>query len=251
NNPGAARDAINAWVDAQTAGEIKDLLPENSVTRDSRLVLVNAITFKAAWIDEFDPGSLTGDSTFRLADGGSVEADMMSRDEGGGYLHADIYDAADIAYKGSKQSMIIVMPKEGRFAEVERRLSRDFLDHLVESFNYGGLALTMPKFKYSATLELADTLAAMGSPDAFSAQADFSRIDGTTNLVVDQVVHEAVVDVDERGTEAAAATGATLKQIGGALEHSTLTVNRPFIFLIRDTRTGSILFLGRVMDPTR
>ena len=179
-----------------------------------------------------------------------VEVPMMtgtSRDFYG-YVNGNGYQAVDVPYSSGEMSMTILLPDEGTFGEFEESLSARALERIFEDIEIGHISLTMPLFELESEFSLDKTLAEMGMPDAFGAEADFSGMTGTRGLWVSKVVHKAFVSVDEEGTEAAAATAATAVMV---LESEPLlvTVDRPFIFLIRDRATGAVLFLGRVMNP--
>ncbi len=247
--PEDARNTINDWVSEQTEGRIEDLLPPNSITDLTRLVLTNAIYFNAAWKTPFEE-SLTTDGVFHLLDGGQVTVPMMRQAEFLGYAQGDGVQAVELPYDGDELSMVILLPDAGQFGEFEAGLDADKAAAIMGSLGYENLALTMPKFEYDARLDLAGTLSSMGMPAAFGMNADFSGMDGKQDLFISGVFHKAFVSVDEAGTEAAAATAVvmTLKAAPGMPVEVTL--DRPFIFLIRDIQTGAILFVGRVLNPS-
>ncbi len=246
--PEGARKTINDWVSEQTEERIRDLLPPDSITDLTRLVLTNAIYFNAAWRMPFDE-SMTRDGVFHLLDGGKVTVPMMSQMEFFGYAQGDGYQAVELLYNGGELSMVILLPDAGRFADFEAPLDADTLAAIVGNLAQANVLLTMPKFRYDARLDLAGTLSKMGMPEAFGMSADFSGMDGKKDLFISGVFHKAFVSVDEAGTEAAAATAVvmTLKAAPGLPVE--VTVDRPFIFLIRDIETGAILFVGRVLNP--
>ena len=176
-----------------------------------------------------------------------VEVPMMteiSRDFYG-YVKGEGYQAVDVPYSSGEMSMTILLPDEGTFGEFEESLSARALERIFEDIEIGHISLTMPLFELESEFSLDKTLAEMGMPDAFGAEADFSGMTGTRGLWVSKVVHKAFVSVDEEGTEAAAATAVMVLES----EPLLVTVDRPFIFLIRDRATGAVLFLGRVMNP--
>lgn len=252
--PEPARLAINRWVSDQTEGKIEDLIPPGAITDLTRLVLANAIYFDARWVYPFDRES-TQDGLFNLLDGGQVSVPMMrmSRPAVLRYAQGAGYQAVELPYKGDRASMLLLVPDAGAFADFEATLDADRIATTVASLQPQPVALTLPKFSYDSDFSLAETLAGLGMPDAICGygRADFSGMDGVGELCISAALHKAFVAVDEAGTEAAAATaivmGATSAQPAAAIE---LRIDRPFIFLIRDTQTGSILFLGRVLDPT-
>ena len=243
--PEESRASINDWVSEETQDKIRNLLQPGAVNRLTRLVLTNAIYFNASWQWPFDK-RLTRDLPFHLAEGSMVEVPMMtetSRDFYG-YVKGNGYQAVDVPYSSGEMSMTILLPDEGTFGEFEDSLNAQVLDRIFDDIEIGHITLTTPLFKLESEFSLAQTLAEMGMPDAFGAGADFSGMTGTKELWVSKVVHKAFVSVDEEGTEAAATAVVVLES-----EPTLVTVDRPFIFFIRDTATGTVLFLGRVMNP--
>ncbi len=247
----AARKAINQWVEEKTEGKIEDLIPEGGVSDLTRLVLANAIYFNAKWAHVF-PEDRTQDGAFTTADGSEVTVPMMSWDKPQmvPYAQGDGYQAIELPYRGGNASMVILVPDAGNLSKFEAGLTGEQLQSIVDSMETRGLALTMPKFEYDAKASLADILAEMGMPDAMDPnRADFSGMDGTRDLYITDVFHKAYVAVDEEGTEAAAATAVIVGLESMPQMDVELTIDRPFVYLIRDTETGAVLFLGRVVDP--
>ncbi len=247
--PEEARVTINDWVSEQTENKIEDLIPAGAIDALTRLVLTNAIYFNAAWAKPFDE-KRTEDGTFRLLDGSKATVPMMKQVESLGYAMGKGYQAVELPYDGNELSMVILVPDEGQFGPFEDALDADRLEAIVQDLRYVQVALSMPKFKIESSLSLADALAAMGMPAAFSNDADFSGMTGNHDLAISDVVHKAFVSVDESGTEAAAATAVIMKLTAMPAEPLTVTIDRPFIFAIRDMQTGSLLFVGRVVDPS-
>ena len=244
--PEESRVKINDWISEETQDKIRDLLPFGAVDRLTRLVLTNAIYFNASWQWPFDK-RLTRELPFHLAGGGMVEVPMMtetSRDFYG-YVKGNGYQAVDVPYSSGEMSMTILLPDQGTFGEFEDSLNAQVLDRIFDDIEIGNITLTMPLFELESEFSLDQTLADMGMPDAFGAGADLSGMTGTRELWISEVVHKAFVSVDEEGTEAAASTAAVFLES----EPLMVTVDRPFIFLIRDRDTGTVLFLGRVMNP--
>ena len=248
NNRERARLDINDWVSDETEGKIEDLFQEGKLTESTRLVLANAVYFKADWEAPFLNG--TRDGEFYLLDGSVVTVPLMSRRGHFNYFLGSGYQAIEIPYKGERFQMVVLLPAEGRFDDIESALDSEFVNSLLQGLVLDDIKLYLPKFEYEATLSLADTLAEMGMPDAFDkGRADFSgiaEISPSRNLFISHVEHKAFVAVDETGTEAAAATGVIME---AASEPVTLVVNRPFIFFIRDNASGTIVFVGRMMNP--
>jgi len=247
--PDQSRVTINNWVSDQTEGKIKDLIPQGVIDALTRLVLTNAIYFNAAWLNPFDK-ELTSNGTFHLLDGGDVTVPMMRQTHSFGYATGDGYQAVELPYDGNQLSMIILLPDSGKFESFQNSLNASLVNHIVSDLQSQEVDLTMPKFQFESEFSLADTLAAMGMPVAFSDEADFSGMTGNRELTITDVVHKAFVSVDEAGTEAAAATAVVVGLTSAPEQPVQVTVDRPFMFLIRDIETGTILFVGQVMNPS-
>jgi serpin B len=248
-DPEASRIAINNWVSDQTEGQVKDLIPQGVIDDLTRLVLTNAIYFNAAWADPFEE-SRTQDGPFYLLDGSQVTVPMMHHTASYGYAEGEGYQAVELPYDGMELSMVILLPAEGEFESFEGSLDAGRVDAIVNDLTYQEIALTMPKFEIESDFSLVEALAEMGMPLAFSMGADFSGMDGTRELYIGEVLHKAFITVDEAGTEAAAATAVEMQLKGAPMASVTVTVDRPFIFFIRDVETSAILFVGRVVDPS-
>jgi len=243
-----SRVTINDWVSDQTEGRIEDLIPAGLITIWTRLVLTNAIYFNAAWEYPFEE-DMTEDGTFYRLDGSEVTVPMMRQTESFGYAEGDGYQAVELPYDGEELSMVILLPASGRFEAFEETLDAPQVDGIIGSLEHRQVSLTMPKFEFDSSFSLRDTLSAMGMPVAFSMSADFSGMTVDPELFIAEVVHKAFVSVDEAGTEAAAATAVVMVPISMPPEPAEVTIDRPFIFLIRDIETGAILFVGRTLDP--
>jgi serpin B len=249
NAPEESRITINNWVSDQTEGRIKDLIPQGLIDTWTRLVLTNAIYFNAAWQYPFKE-EMTEDGPFYLLDGGEVTIPMMRQMETFGYASGDMYQVVELPYDGRGLSMVILLPRAGKCKAFEASLDYQRMDAIIKGLEYQRVRLTMPKFEFESYFSLGETLAAMGMPDAFLwGVADFSGMTGNRDLFIGDVIHKAFVSVDEAGTEAAAATAVVMPTAGPPEEPVEVTVDRPFIFLIRDIDTGSILFIGRVVNP--
>ncbi|MBL7199451.1 MAG: serpin family protein [Anaerolineae bacterium] len=248
-DPEGSRVTINDWISEQTEGRIEDLIPAGAIDTLTRLVLTNAIYFNAAWLEPFQP-ERTEDGPFHPLGGGEVTVPMMVQTTSHGYAEGEGYQAVEILYDGRELSMVIVLPKEGQFEAVESTLDGQRVEAIVQDLRRGQVALTMPKFEFESEFGLSDTLAAMGMPVAFGADADFSGMTGNRDLSISEVIHKAFVSVDEAGTEAAAATAVIMRFTAVPAEPVQVTLDRPFIFVIRDIETGAILFVGRVLDPS-
>ena len=246
NSPEDSRVIINNWVSDQTNNRIKDLLPRGSVDIYTRLVLTNAIYFDAAWKYPFAKDS-THDGTFNLLDGSTVTVPMMNDRDGFGYAKGNGYQAVELPYDGDEISMVILLPDAGKFTSFENSMDFAKVSDIISNLKTGDMVLTMPKFRFDSSFSLKGALSALGMPIAFTDKADFSGISGNTDLEITDVIHKAFVAVDEAGTEAAAATGVVIGIV--SVPQNQLTIDRPFIFLIRDIKTGAILFVGRVLNP--
>ncbi|MBN1139174.1 MAG: serpin family protein [Anaerolineae bacterium] len=245
-----ARTTINDWVSQQTEGKIKDLIPAGVLDSLTRLVLTNAIYFNAAWAMPFDKG-MTKDGAFTLLDGSQVQVPMMKQTGSLGYAKGQGYQAVELPYDGQELSMVILLPAEGQFAAFEGSLDAAQVEAILQELAPGQVALTMPRFKFDSQFSLKDALSQMGMPLAFSFDADFSGMTGDRELFIGAVLHKAFVSVDEAGTEAAAATAVEMSLESAPETPAEVTVDRPFLFLIRDRKTGTLLFLGRVVDPSQ
>ena len=244
-----ARQAINAWVSAATQGKIEELIGKEILTDTTRLVLANAIYFKGEWSAPFLNG--TQEAPFTRLDGSQVSVPTMSRRATTPYAAGGDFQAVDLPYKGERIAMLVLLPAAGQFGAFESRLNQEQVQAILQDLEASDVKLYMPKFQFSAAYELEEALKAMGMPDAFDKErADFSgmydpqKVAG--NLYLSHVVHKAFVAVDEIGTEAAAASGIVAESVSMPVE---LRIDRPFIFLIHDLQTGTILFVGRVVDP--
>ena len=245
--PDAARSAINAWVAQKTQNQIPTLFPAGSIDDLTRLVLANAVYFHGDWVTPFDPNSQN--ATFH-AQAGDVGVPMMTNKDANAALWSGSgWQAASLAYQGDTASMILVVPDAGTFDAFEQSLTADTLAGILVNGQQTFGALSMPRFKFSLSTALNDTLAALGMPDAFDeTTADLSGIDGMKDLHVQAVLHQADIAVDEKGTTAAAATGIGVGDAAAIL--NSLTVDRPFLFFIVHQSTGALLFAGRVVDPS-
>jgi len=243
-----SRLTINDWVSNQTEGRIEDLIPPGAIDALTRLVLTNAIYFNAAWEHPFN-GNITADGPFYLLDGGQVTVPMMKQTESFGYTRGGGYQAVELPYDGDELSMVILLPEAGKFAAFEEGLQAQQVDAIINDLQDTRVTLTMPQFEFDSEFRLNDTLAEMGMPIAFSGAADFSGMTGNRELFISDVIHKAFVAVDEAGTEAAAATAVIMRMSAVPEPPVEFTIDRPFIFLIRDIDTGAVLFVGRVLNP--
>ena len=251
----AARATINAWVEEKTEDKIKDLLPPGSLTPDTRLVLTNAIYFKGDWQTQFKKAA-TLEEDFHLSSTQAIKAPLMHLQAKFRYFDGGSFKAVDLPYKSGELSMVVLLPNEvdGLPALEQSFTSSNAHEWLGKLQAAEKVILTLPKFKMTRQFELGGPLSDMGMAQAFDRKtADFSGMTGERNLWISSVVHKAFVDVNEEGTEAAAATGTVMRSMAMAYERPPVVfrADHPFLFLIRDNRSGGILFMGRVADPTK
>jgi serpin B len=247
----ASRGTINRWVEEQTHEKIKDLLPPGSVDARTRLILTNAIYFLGNWASQFQTNA-TQDAPFFLGGGRETKAPMMYQKGHFRFAAAEGLQLLEMPYRGGQLAMTVLLPSDrDGLARLEESLSADKLDGWLGKLQSREVSVFVPKFKLTSEFTLNGTLAALGMTLPFSANADFSGMDGQRDLYISAVIHKAFVDVNESGTEAAAATGVMMRALAARPTARPLVfrADHPFVFLIRDTRTGSILFLGRITDP--
>jgi len=237
-----ARKEINTWVENQTNDRIKDLIPKGMLAPSARLVLANAIYFKGDWARQFKP-ERTRPAPFKLSDGTTTNVPTMSQTADFKLARTEEFQALELPYEGGDLSMLILLPnkKDGIPPLTTKTLS-------ALEFHKHETMVQLPKFKLEWKFELSKTLAEMGMPLAFSRQADFSGMTGTHDLSIGFVIHQAFVEVNEEGTEAAAATSVGMRATSMP---PMFTADHPFLFLIRENSTGTILFIGRVADPSK
>ncbi len=257
--PENVRATINQWVEKQTNDKIQNLLGPGTVTPLARLILTNAIYFKAAWADQFSK-SATEDKDFHLSASKTVHAPTMYNSGGYSYLRGPSFQALSMPYEKGEISMLILLPDNvDGLPALERSLSVGNLSRWMASLSYQHEVIVyLPKFKITQQFELSSTLKGLGMKTAFdSNSADFSGMTGDKSLVISAAIHKAYIDLDENGTEAAAAT-AVVMEMATAMPQRTpppppiyFTADHPFLFLIEDNTSGAILFMGRVTDPTK
>lgn len=249
SDPEQARQLINAWVAAQTNDRIRDLIPQGVLNEMTRLVLTNAVYFKARWAAPFDP-AMTKEEIFYALSGAETPALMMHGNLSTGALQTDAFQAVRLPYEGGSYAMILIMPTKGDLAAFESSLSGDSLEAIISqlSSSRANVSLAMPKFEFESSFGLGETLAVLGMSDAFDPQlADFSGMRAEKDLYLQSVVHKAFVKVDENGTEAAAATAVAVGMTSMPTESYDLRFDHPFMVVIEGQ--GTILFMGRVAQP--
>lgn len=247
--PEAARVAVNDWVEEKTKDRIQDLLPPGSVNALTRLVLANAIYFKADWQAQFSKEA-TSPGPFGQPGTAPRQLPMMHQTASFPYTRGNGFQAIELPYAGNTVAMVVLLP-EGAIGPMEASVALAAED-AVARLKPTRVKLTMPKWQFSSSFALSRALAALGAVDIFDATtADLSGIDGRRDLFVSDVFHKAFVAVDEKGTEAAAATGVVVGATSAPAEPPVnFTVDRPFVFFIRERSTGAVLFAGRVVDPS-
>jgi serpin B len=244
-----ARLAINDWVAEATKDRIKDLLPAGSLNELTRLVLTNAVYLKAPWDIPFEE-SLTTDDAFRLPDGSTITVPFMRQSETLGYAEAEAWQAVELPYKGNELSMVIMLPDDLDLGALIGRLDATSLEQMLATLAPETVNMSLPKFEARSELSLGDALRALGMQIPFTDDADFSGMTGDRDLAVDSVIHNGFVSVDEEGTEAAAATAVVMRATSAPTDVKEFRADRPFIWMIRDVETGTVLFLGQVVDPS-
>ncbi|HZD38097.1 MAG TPA: serpin family protein [Actinomycetes bacterium] len=249
HDPEAARRAINQLVSAQTAGKVPELFDRGAIPSDARLVLTNAIYLQARWQEAFDPAE-TRPEPFQVLDRGTTEVVMLHRRGSLGYAEGDGWRAVELPYRGGRLVMDVILPDEGGFDGFRAGLEAERLREVVGALDSREVRLAMPKFRFDSDLDLRGPLEALGMRTAFTDSADFSGITEAA-MRVDRVVQRAHVEVDERGTTAAAATGATMRLVSVVIPSPPieLRVDRPFLFAVRDRMSGALLFIGQVTNP--
>ena len=247
-----ARQTINSWVEDKTNDKIKELFSQGTLNQFTRLVITNAIYFKGTWVKQFDE-TRTREEDFRMSPGSVVQVPMMRRtgeDAEFNYAETDELQILEMLYEGEDLSMIVLLPKDDALDALEGSFTMENLDQWKAELAEQRVDVYMPKFTFESKYSLNENLIEMGMPSAFDPYvADFSGIDGTRGLFIHLVVHKAFVDVNEEGTEAAAATGVVAGRTGMPPPVPVFRADHPFIFLIQEKGTGNILFLGRVVDP--
>jgi serpin B len=247
----AARKTINAWVEQKTKDKIKELIKPGVLDAMTRLVLTNAIYFKGNWASQFKEAQ-TENAPFTLLSGDTVEVPLMNQTGQFPYMETENFQALELPYVDNELSMIIFLPKEPNgLKKFEQELTADNVSQWLSSLHKREVIVFIPKLKMTSEFSLASVLQSMGMMDAFMPNsADFSGMTGRKDLCISAVIHKAYVDINEEGTEAAAATAVTMRLTAvGPGQTPVFRADHPFVFLIRDNQTGSILFIGRVMNP--
>lgn len=250
----SVRGKINLWVAEKTRDKIQDILPRGSVTSGTRLVLANAIYFKGVWAKPYNKAA-TSTQPFHLSASRQVNVPLMRNLDEVRYMENDDDQAVELPYEGGELSMVVLLPRQiDGCSKLEEKLTPALLSRSLSQMKRHKVQIFLPRFTLESSFDLNSRLARMGMPDAFTSKADFSGLDGTRSLFISGVFHKAWGEVNEEGTEAAAATGVvvTLSAVRKpAPPPPVFRADHPFVFFIRDTRSGSILFLGRFADPAQ
>jgi serpin B len=253
NAPEPSRVTINTWVADQTENKIQDLLPPDSIDSSTALVLTNAVYFNAAWNTPFDPND-TYDGSFTPLDGSNANVKFMNGDLFNlPAMQGTNFVAASLPYADKNLSLLVVVPDAGKFSQVESSLDATALGALVAGLTSQHVSVALPRFRVETGTNLNELLKTLGMLSAFiDGTADFSGMDGTQNLYIGDVVHKAFIDVAEKGTEAAAATAVGIETTSlPPPPDLVVRADRPFLYFLRDQPTGAILFMGRVLDPSK
>lgn len=246
-----SRQTINKWIEDKTNKKIKDLIPPGLLSAYTRLVLTNAIYFKGTWVRQFDKKE-TQDDDFTMSSGNTMKVPMMrltGNDAKFNYAENDELQILEMFYDGEDLSMLIILPKGNDLAGIEESLSLETLSAWQDMLHEQRVDVFIPKFTFETKYLMKKTLTEMGMLTAFGSTADFSGMDGTKELFIQDVIHQAFVEVNEQGTEAAAATAVIMECTSAIRSIPVFRADHPFIFIIQETGTGNILFLGRVCDP--
>jgi serpin B len=250
NEPETAREFINQWVKEGTKEHISDLIPPGTIDSLTQLVLVNAIYFKGLWKEQFDK-QFTIESPFWILHDYAVKVPTMRQKGEFGYMEDDLVQVLELPYQDNTISLVVILPKE-RLSAVEEYLTYSNIAKWMKRLQYDTVDVQLPSFKIESKKELNDALISMGMTDAFNiAKADFSGMDGMKHpdgLFIQYVFHQANIEVNEEGTTASAATAVVMK-LRGIPQEFQFHANRPFIFLLRENTTDSILFIGRIQNP--
>lgn len=253
NSTEEARQTINKWVEDKTNNKIKDLFPQGSLNNLTRLVLTNAIYFKGTWIKQFEK-SQTRDEDFRVSSANTIKVPMMRQTDKNAkfnYAEDNNVQILEMPYEGDKLSMMVLLPKNDNLSSIESSLSLEKISDWRSKLKEQRVDVFMPKFTFDTKYFMNETLAKMGMSTAFTYDADLSGMDGTQNLFIQKVIHQAFVDVNEEGTEAAAGSGVSVEFKSIAPQTTIFRADHPFIFVIQDKDNGNILFLGRVANPKK
>jgi serpin B len=245
------RVEINNWVENKTNNKIKDLIQPGLIDDLTRLVLVNAIYFKAPWALPFD-AKANKKMDFKTTATTSVQADFMVAENSYKYYTEDDLSAIEIPYAKGSLCMLIILPKDDAvFESLQKKFDNSICQKINAGLTMKQVRLLLPKFRATSEFELSEVLKTMGMPEAFTDKADFSGMTGKKDLKISKVVHKAFINVDEAGTEAAAATAVVIRVKSMPMNAGEFKADHPFMFIIKENTHGSILFAGNIYDPTK
>ena len=253
SNPAEAAAIINEWVEEHTNNLIKDLITEDTIDSYTALILTNAIYFKGVWEIQFDPVNTTNE-TFEVSSENSIEAPTMKiigTEDMFYYTETDEIQVLELPYTGDDLSMVILLPKDNDLSSIISTMDNSKYSELISSLSEENVDIYLPKFKIETSYSLKNYLKELGMSKSFTSDADFSGITGAKDLFIDEVLHKAFIDVNEEGTEAAAATAVVMKLTSTADGPTRFIFNcdHPFIYIIQHKETGTILFMGVVSNP--
>jgi serpin B len=251
SEPVEAAEIINKWVEENTGGKIEDMLSSGDITPGTVLILSNAIYFKGLWLTQFNIED-TVDRDFKLSNGEKKGVPMMvstNSDAFFNYTENEDMQMLELPYKGDSVSMFIILPKENDLNKFEQTVSMENLSNWMDSMYATNVNIYLPKFTYKTEYNLKDILIDMGLDIAFSMNADFSGMNGFGGLFIEKVLHKAYIEVNEEGSEAAAATTVHILETAMPEPPKVFDADHPFIFFIKHKETDTILFMGSVENP--
>ncbi|MBU4486972.1 MAG: serpin family protein [Candidatus Delongbacteria bacterium] len=248
-----SRKIINDWVSEKTKDKIKDLIPKGILDALTKLVLTNAVYFKAEWAEQFKKSG-TKESEFYTSADNSVKAELMNLKHNFNYMENMELQFIEMPYKGNEASMYILLPKErDGLRDIEKKITYQDIIKYTESLQTKKVDVFFPKFKMSLSYELRELMGKLGMKEAFNKKADFSKMTGKTDLYISAIIHKTFIAVDETGTEAAAATAVVMRMKSAMPnpDFATFRADHPFFYFIKEKVNGTILFAGRVVDPSK
>lgn len=245
-----SRNIINQWVEDKTNEKIKNLIPKGILDALTRLVLTNAVYFKGEWKEQFKKKS-TKEKLFHTFKGEDVSVKMMYHKARYGYYENEKFQFLEMPYKGDDVSMFVLLPKDKKgLSGIEKALDMELINTAIKEIVKKDVKVHFPKFKLGLSYELSKLMKSLGMNDAFSKKADFSKMTGTKELYISAIIHKTFIEVDEAGTEAAAATAVVMRMKSARPQPSPeFIADHPFFYFIRENSTGAILFTGRMNDP--
>ncbi len=251
SNPEKSRITINDWVGKNTNNKINDLIKPSAIDNSTRLVLVNALYFKGAWLTKFKKGNNTNDD-FQIGRKEFVKTAFMNNSFSSWYYEDKYCEIIDIPYSDEQISLLVILPKSyKKLKKVEKKLNYNYYLNYIDNKSKKRIKLSFPKYNIESEFDLNTSLKQLGIKEAFTMSADFSGITGNEKLYISKVVHKATIELDEEGTEAAAATAVFMRKTSINVDEVSFKANRPFIYMIRNQKTNTIYFVGKVLNPTK